>query len=91
MNLELFLGNRVERKMQERGITEEEIRQTIQAGRISPADLGRSKATRVFTAGYHREGIDYRHKEIQVVFVEEPWATVVVTVIARYGVWGNVE
>lgn len=91
MSLELFLGNRVERKMRERGVTEEEIRQTIQTGRVSPAELGRSMATRVFTAGYHREGIDYAHKEVQVVFVKEPWSTVVVTVIARYGFWRDTE
>ena len=91
MSLELFFGNRVERKMRERGVTEEEIRQTIQTGRITPAELGRTMATRVFTAGYHHEGTDYRHKEVQVIFVEEPWATVVVTVIARYGFWENAE
>ena len=77
--------------MRERRITEEDIRQTIQTGRVSLAELGRSMATRVFTAGYHREGIDYAPKEVQVVFVEEPWATVVVTVIARYGFWRDTE
>ena len=91
MNLELFLGNRVANKMLERGVSEEEIRQSIVMGAISPAERGRSKATYVFTEGYHREGTDYPHKEVQVVFVVEPWATVVVTVIARYGFWGDAE
>ena len=91
MSLELFFGNRVERKMRERGISEEEIRQAILTGVISPAALGRSRATHVFTDGYHHEGTDYPHKEVQVVFVVEPWATIVVTVIARYGFWRDAE
>ena len=91
MSLELYFGNRVENKMRERGVSEEEIRQAILTGIISPADLGRSRATRVFTDGYHHGGADYPHKEIQVVFVVEPWATVVVTVIARYGFWRGAE
>ena len=91
MDLELFLGNRVASKMLERGISVEEIRQSIVMGDISPAELGRSKATCVFTKGYHREGTDYPHKEVQVVFVVEPWATVVITVIARYGFWKDAE
>ena len=91
MSLELFLGNRVAHKMLERGVSIEEIRQTILTGDISAAELGRSKATYVFTEGYHREGTDYPHKEVQVVFVVEPWATVVVTVIARYGFWKDAE
>ncbi len=91
MSLELYFGNRVSDKMGVRGVSEAEIRQTILAGEVSPAEFGRSKAIRVFTEGYHYEGTDYPHKEVQVIFVVEPWATVVVTVIARYGFWNDAE
>ena len=87
MSLELYIGNRVPNKMRERGISLDEIRDAILTGEISQAALGRMKATCVFAEGYHYQGIDYPHKEVQVVYVVEPWATVVATVIARYGFW----
>ena len=84
---ELFLGNRVENKMKARGITEEEIRRVILTGQLTHAEYGRLKSTAVFTDGYHWGGKDYPHKEVQVIYVVESWATVVITVISRYGFW----
>jgi len=74
-------------QMQERGITEGEVAQTVEAGILVGISGTRSIRRRVFTEGYHWLERDYPHKEVQVVYTVEESQIVVITAIARYGRW----
>ena len=92
MNLELHLGNRVANKMLERGVSEEEVRQSIVMGDISTGQNweGQRRPAGSPRAIIGRERIILTKKSKSYIVVE-PWATVVVTVITRYGFWKDAE
>ena len=73
--------------MAERGISEEEIDETVKAGERTGRQGHRQVRRHVFTSGYEREGLRFPHKEVAVVYVEEGGETIILTCIARYGVW----
>ncbi len=74
-------------KMVERGILEEEVAETVEAGERTGRRGHRQVRRRVFSSGYEREGRRFPHKEVTVVYVEEGGETIILTCIARYGVW----
>ena len=74
-------------QMDERGILEDEIAQTIETGELVGVRERRQVRRQVFTSGYEREGRLYPHKEVTVIYVEENGVQVVLTSIARYGMW----
>ena len=68
-------------------VSEQEVEETLATGSISPANLGRLMATKVFTQGYMWRMRYYPHREINVVHVVEPRGITVITIIVRYGFW----
>lgn len=74
-------------RIREWGVTEEEVRVTIDSGEPFPAKGLRLGKARVFRMGYERQGRPYPHKEVRVIFALEAEDTIVVTVVARYGRW----
>ncbi len=73
--------------MGERGATESEVADAIQTGTEYPAHPPKLGREMVFRDGYEHKGRRYPHKLVRVFYVEEAPATVVVTVITRYGEW----
>ena len=81
-----FTGHAID-QMQERGVSENEVTQTIEAGRPALVRGSRSGRQRVFTEGYSWLGRDYPHKEVRAVYALEGDSLIVITIIARYGRW----
>ena len=73
--------------MIERGITDHEVVETIQAGYLVEIAGNRFIRRRVFDAGYDWNTRQFPEKDVTVVYVEEERRVVVLTAIARYGTW----
>ena len=73
--------------MRERGVSEEEVWQTIDHGKVAVAREQRLGREMVFTDGYVRKKIFYPHKQVSVIFVRENDDIVIVTIFAFYGRW----
>ncbi len=72
--------------MEQRGITEEEVRKTLREGWDAPdAKPGSEGRTLVFTYDAVWEGTHYEEKEVTVYFKLEDEQLVLLTPIARYG------
>lgn len=71
-------------RMQERGVTEEEVRATLRQGERFPAKFGRTGFRRNFQFDGEWRGRRYRIKQVEVYAVWEDDAWLVITVIARY-------
>ena len=71
-------------------VSEQEVEETLATGSITPANLGRLMATKVFTDGYMWRMRYYPHREINVVHVVEPRGITAITVIVRYGIWRGI-
>ena len=72
-------------QMLERGITDTEVRDTVEAGTVIGMRGGRLIRRKVFTEGYRLSERAYQHKEVSVVYVTEDDQIIVITAIARYG------
>jgi len=76
----------VRRRMEQRGVTEEEVRETINAGwEASDAKPGTDGRTLVFSYDETWEGTHYDEKEVTVYFKIEEDGLILLTVLARYG------
>ena len=73
--------------MEERGVTEEEVRQTVLRGEPAEAREPRHGRQVIFTEGYSWLGRYYPHKMVRVIFIEERGRFIVVTAYAYYGRW----
>lgn len=71
-------------RMGERGVTEHEVRATIEAGEQFPAKFGRTGFRRNFP--FHGEWRDeyYSTKQVEAYAVREEGDWLVITVITRY-------
>ena len=76
-------------QMGQRGITRDEVERTIETGSLLETIANRHIRQRVFREGYRWKQREYRHKEVTVVYAVESERTVIVTAIARYGVFGE--
>lgn len=72
-----------------RGVSENEIRETIATGSSIPARFGRLGRTKVFSFGKERLGRFYEDKGVEVIYTIEQGIVVTVTVYAFYGRWEN--
>jgi len=71
-------------RMEERGATEEEIRETLEQGEQFPAKFGRMGFRRNFAfSGIWRDKV-YQTKQIEAIAVREGDDWLVLTVITRY-------
>jgi len=76
----------VRRRMEQRGVLEEEVRETINAGwEASDAKPGTDGRTLVFSYDETWEGTHYDEKEVTVYFKIEEDGLILLTVLARYG------
>ena len=78
-----FHPHAVER-MRERGVTEEEVRATVERGEPFPAKFGRMGFRRNFQFHDEWRGRRYWFKQVEVFAVWEDEDWLVITVIARY-------
>ena len=71
----------------ERGTNAFEIENVVATGEPVSAHSGRLAKAKVFDFPYTRRGIKHSHKRVEVYYVEEGDATIVVTVYVFYGTW----
>ena len=76
-------------QMAVRGITRDEVERTIETGSLLEARANRHIRQKVFREGYSWKQREYRHKEVTVVYAVEPDRSVIITAIARYGIFGE--
>ena len=67
-----------------RGVTEEEVIQTISSEKWASAELGRLECRKDFPFGKEWNGEKYAIKQVRPIFAEEETEIVVVTVYAYY-------
>ncbi len=67
-----------------RGVTEEEIIETIRSETWEPSELGRLECRKDFPFGKEWNGKIYKTKQVRSIFVEEKTEIVVVTVYSYY-------
>jgi hypothetical protein len=71
-------------RMEERGVTCEEVLETIGSGFISSARFGRMRYMRTYDyCGFWRGKI-YQHKQIEAYCVDEESDVIVITVVVKY-------
>ncbi len=74
-------------QMDERGATEDEVRQVLLHGEQAEARAPRLGRRMVFTDGYVWKEQLYPHKLVRVIYAEEPDKLAIVTVYVYYGRW----
>ena len=74
-------------QMADRGVSEIEVAIALTDGYDVNVRYPRKGRRKVFTSGYVMHGRSYPHMELTVVYAEEGELFVIVTVIARYGMW----
>jgi len=67
-----------------RGVSEAEVRETIQTSVWEPAELDRLQCRRDFPFGEEWNGKFYQTKQVHPIFVEEADEIVVVTIYSYY-------
>jgi hypothetical protein len=75
-------------RAKERGASVAEIEETLATGSPQPAMMGRKCMRKAFRIDELRAGRRYSQKMVEVYYVDEEGAVVVVTVYVFYGVWG---
>ena len=74
-------------QMEERSVTQSEVRQVIERGRATDARAPRLTREMVFTEGYRWKERSYPHKSVKVIYASDRNVIVVVTVYVLYGRW----
>lgn len=75
------------RRMPERGVSEDEVREVLARGQPAEARGGRQALELVFPYNTYWQGRFYEQKRVRVVYAEEGPDQVVITVYAYYGRW----
>jgi hypothetical protein len=71
-------------RMTERGVTEDEVKATVEQGEKFPAKFGRTGFRRNFMFEDEWRGRYYRTKQVEAYAVREDSDWLVITVITRY-------
>ena len=74
-------------RAQERGASEEEIKDVIRTGSDIAAKYGRTGKAKVYQFKQERHGKYYEQKRIEVFYIIEEDLVVTVTVYVFYGKW----
>ena len=74
-------------RAQERGASEQEIKDAIETGFDIPAKYGRMGKAKVYDFKQKRHGKYYEQKRIEVLYMIEENSIVTVTVYVFYGKW----
>jgi hypothetical protein len=75
------------RRMPERGVSEDEVREVLARGQPAEARGGRQALELIFPYNTYWQGRFYEQKRVRVVYAEEGPDQVVITVYAYYGRW----
>ena len=75
-------------RAQERGASEEEIKDVIRTGFDIAAKYGRTGKAKVYQFKQERHGKYYEQKRIEVFYIVEENLVVTVTAYVFYGKWG---
>ena len=67
-----------------RGVTEEEVKETIRSASWSPAESGRFECRKNFPYGKEWNKNIYKTKQVRPIFVQEENEIVVITVYSYY-------
>ena len=74
-------------RAEERGTSEEEIKDVIESGFTIPGKYGRTGKAKIYEFGQYRHGKFYEQKRVEVMYVIEDNITITVTVYVFYGKW----
>lgn len=77
------------RRMPERGVSEDEIREVLARGQPAEARGGRQALELIFPYNSYWRRRFHEQKKVKVVYVEEDNDQVVITVYAYYGRWSQ--
>jgi hypothetical protein len=75
------------RRMPERGVSEDEVREVLARGQPAEARGGRQALELVFPYNTYWQGRFHEQKRVRVIYAEEGPDQVVITVYAYYGRW----
>lgn len=78
------LSGHAKKQLFYRGVTEEEVIETIRTSQWEPAELGRQEARKNFAFEKVWNKKYYKIKQIRPIFVEEEAVIVIITVYAYY-------
>lgn len=87
MAQKVFITHHTVQRARERGTDGDQIRDVLATGAPVAAHAGRLAKAKVYDLQHLRRGIEYSHKRVEVCYVEEGDATIVVTVHVFYGTW----
>jgi len=74
-------------RSEERGATEEEIKDVIKTGLTIPAKYGRKGKAKLYDFNKKRHGTHYEQKRVEVFYTIEEDLIVTVTAYVFYGKW----
>ena len=74
-------------RAEERGTSEEEIKDVIESGFTIPVKYGRKGKAKVYKFGQNRHGKFNEQKRVEVIYVKEHNIILTVTVYVFYGKW----
>lgn len=79
-------------RAEERGASEEEIKDVILTGFSIPAKYGRFAKAKVYNFQQHRQGRYYEQKRVEVMYtVSKKEVVITVTVYVFYGKWEKTD
>jgi radical SAM superfamily enzyme YgiQ (UPF0313 family) len=83
----LVIIDHARRRMPERGVSEDEVREVLARGRPAEARGGRQAVELVFPYNSFWQGRFYEQKKVKIIYVEEGADQIVIIVYAYYGGW----
>ena len=85
--MDIVLDNHTKERANERGISEDEIIDTIENGDNFQAKLNRLGKYKIFPFNNTRNKVYYKQKRVEVIYFIEKSKIITVTVYAFYGKW----
>ncbi len=78
------LSEHAKRRLQARGFTEDEVRETILTSEWQPAELNRLECRKTYPYGKTWNGRQYQYKQVRPIFLEEDEEIVVIAVYTYF-------
>ena len=85
--MEIQIDPHTMERAEERGTTEDEIKDVITSGVSIPAKSGRLGKAKVYDFKQRRHGKYYEQKRVEVFYIGEKDVIITVTVYVFYGKW----
>jgi len=87
MKMEIVLDNHTKERAIERGVSEDEIIDTIKNGNDFQAKTNRKGKYKIFQFNNIRNKVYYKQKRVEVIYLIEKSKIITITVYAFYGKW----